>query len=67
MRCEIPEYGNYQPCRVLIQNILAAELTMTAKKTQAAIYKAKFGVNQHDIVLRRQQSSGLKLKKLFPI
>ena len=67
MRCEIPEYGNYQPCRVFIQNILAAELTMAAKKTQAAIFKAKFGVNQHNIVLRRQQSSGLKLKKLFPI
>ena len=25
---------------------------MTAKKIQAAIFKTKFGVNQHDIVLR---------------
>ena len=33
MRCEIQEYGNYQPCRVFIQNILAVQLTMTAKKT----------------------------------
>ena len=62
MRCEIQECGNYQPCRVFIQNILAVQLTMTAKKTQAAICKAQFGVNQHDIVLRRQQSLGLMLK-----
>ena len=66
MRCEIQEYGNYQPCRVFIQNILAVQLTMTAKKTQAAIFKAKFGVNQHDILLCRQQSLGLRLQKLFP-
>ena len=39
---------------------------MTAKKTQTAIFKAKLGVNQHDIVLHRQQSLGLRLKKLFP-
>ena len=45
MKCETPECGDYQPCRVFIQNILAAELTMTAKKTQAAIFKTKFGVN----------------------
>ena len=32
---------------------------MTTKKTQAAIFKAEFGVNQHDTVLRRQQSLGL--------
>ena len=66
MRCEIQECGNYQPCRVFIQNILAVQLTMVAKKTQAAVFEAKFGVNQHDIVLRRQQSLGLRLKKLFP-
>ena len=66
MRCEIQECGSYQPCRVFIQNILAVQLTMTAKKTQTAIFKAKLGVNQHDIVLHRQQSLGLGLKKLFP-
>ena len=32
MRCEIQECGNYQHCRVFIQNILAVGLTMTAKK-----------------------------------
>ena len=51
MRCEIQECGNYQSCGVFIQNILAVQLTLTAKN----IFKAKFG-----IVLRRQQSLGLK-------
>ena len=32
MRYEIQECENYQPCRVFIQNILAVQLTMTAKK-----------------------------------
>ena len=53
--CETQERGNYQPCRLFIQNILAVQLTMTANKTQAAIFKAKFGVNQLDLVLCRQQ------------
>ena len=48
MRCEIQECGNYQPCRVFIQNILAVQL-----KIQTTIFKAKFRVNQHDIVWRR--------------
>ena len=39
---------------------------MNSVKTQAAIFRAKFGVNQHDKVLRKQQSLNLRLKKLFP-
>ena len=46
--------------------MLAVQLAMTAKKIQAAIFKAKFGVNQHDIVLRRQQLIGFGLKNLSP-
>ena len=65
MRCEVQECGNYQPCRVFIQNILAVQLTTVAKETQAAVFEAKFGVNQHDIVLRRQQLLGLRLKNYF--
>ena len=66
MRCETQECGKYQPCRMFIENTLAVEITMSAVKTQAAIFKSKFGVNQHDKVLRKQQSLGLRLKKLFP-
>ena len=39
---------------------------MSSIKTQAAIFRDEFGVNQHDNVLRKQQSLGLRLKKLFP-
>ena len=49
IRCEIQEYGSYQPCRVFIQNILAVQLTMTAKNT-SSYFKTKFGVNQHDSI-----------------
>ena len=52
--------------RNTIENTLAVEITMSAVKTQAAIFKSKFRVNQHDKVLRKQQSSGLRLKQLFP-
>ena len=38
---------------------------MSAVKTQTVIFKRKFGVNQHDKVLRKQQSLGLRLKKLL--
>ena len=65
MRCEIRDCGKYQLGRIFIKNTLAVEITMTSAKTQAAIFKSKFGVNQHDKVLRKQQSLGLRLKKLF--
>ena len=54
MRCEIQECGKYQHYRIFIKNTLAAEITMSAVKRQAAIFREKFGVNQHDKVLRKQ-------------
>ena len=54
MRCEIQECGKYQHYGIFIKNTLAVEITMSAVKTQAAIFREKFGVNQHDKVLRKQ-------------
>ena len=51
MRCEIQECGKYQPCRIFIKNTLAVEITMSSVKTQAAIFRDGFGVNQHDIAI----------------
>ena len=65
MRCEIQECGKFQPCRKFIENTLAAEITMSAVKTQAVIFRDKFGVKRHDKVLRKQQALGLRLKKQF--
>ena len=50
---------------MFIETIAAVEITMSSVKIQAVIFKAKFGVNQHDEVLRKQQSLGLGLKKIF--
>ena len=66
MRCEIQKCGNYQHCRIFIKNTLAVEITMSSVKVQPAIFRGKFGVNKHNKVLRKQQSLGLRLKKLFP-
>ena len=65
MRSEIQECGKYQPCTISIKNTLAVEITMSSVKTQAAFCKSKFGVKQHGKVLRKQQSLGLRLKKLI--
>ena len=65
MRCEIQESGNYQHCRIFIENTLAVEITMSSVKTQVAVFKDGFGVNQHNKVSRKQQSLGLRLKKLL--
>ena len=66
MRCELQKCDKYQPCRMFVENTLAVEITMSSVNRQAAIFKNKFGVNQHDKVLRKKQSLGLRLKKLFP-
>ena len=66
MRCKIQECGKYQPFRIFIENAPAMDKTMTSVKTQAANFKSKFRVKQHEKVLHKQQSSGLRLKKLFP-
>ena len=51
---------------MFIENTLALEIAMSAVKTQSAIFKSKFGAKQHDKALPKQQSLGLRLKKLFP-
>ena len=53
MRWEIQECGKYQPCIMFIENTAAVEITINSVKTQAAIFRAKFVVNQHDKVLRK--------------
>ena len=50
---------------MFIENTLAVEITMSAVKTQAVIFRDKFGVKRHDKVLHKQQALGLRLKKQF--
>ena len=65
MRSKIQQCGKYQPCRMFIKNTLAVEIIMSAVKMQGAIFREKFGVNRHDKVLHKQESLGLRTKKLF--
>ena len=51
---------------MFIENTVVVEITMSAVKTVEVISRDKFGVKQHDKVLWKQQSLGLRLKKLFP-
>ena len=51
---------------MFIENASAVDIKMSSVEKQAAIFKSKFGVKQHDKVLRKQQSLGLRLIKLFP-
>ena len=51
---------------MFIENASAVDITMSSVKTQAAIFKSRFGVKEHDKVLRRRQSLGLRQSKLFP-
>ena len=50
---------------MFIKDTAAAEITMSAVKTQPVIFKSKLGIKQYDKVLRKQQSLGLRLKTLF--
>ena len=52
---------------MFIENASAVDITMSSVKTQAAIFKGRFGVKEHDKVLRRRQSLGLRQSKLFSI
>ena len=52
MRCEMQECGKYQPCRIFIKSTLAIKIKISSVKTQAAVFRDKFGVNQHNKVLR---------------
>ena len=40
---------------MFIENTLAVKIIMSAVKTKADIYKERFGIKQHDKVLRKQQ------------
>ena len=54
---------------MFIENTLALEITMSAvistAKLHEVIFRDKFGVVQHNKVLRKMQSLVLRLKKLF--
>ena len=52
---------------MFIENAWAVDITMSSVKTQAAIFKSRFGVKEHDKVLRRRTTIiGFKTKQVIP-
>ena len=52
---------------MFIENASAVDITMSSVKTQAAIFKSRFGVKEHDKVLRRRTTIiGFKTKQVIP-
>ena len=41
MRCDIQDRGNYQPCRMFIENSVAKDITMNSVKAKVAISRSK--------------------------
>ena len=65
-RYEIQECEDFEPCRKSIAEELAIHLILDIKTVKAGGLKIKLGFNQLDLIMTKQQSIGLRLKKLFP-
>ena len=64
-RCKIQDYEDYQPCRKFNAEELAIHLMLDTKTVKAGELKIKFGFNYLDPIMTRQQSIGLRSRKLF--
>ena len=66
-RDEIQDCEDFQPCRKLIAEELAVHLIIDTKTVKTAELKTKLGFNQVDPIISKQESTGLRLKKLFQV
>ena len=64
-RCKIQDYEDYQPCRKFNAEELAIHLMLDTKTVKAGEIKIKLGFNYLDPIMTRQQSIGLRSRKLF--
>ena len=65
-RCKIQNCEDYQPCRKFIAEELAIHLILDTKTVKVGELKIKLGFNQLDPIMTKQQSIGVRLRKLFP-
>ena len=63
-RCEIQDCEDYQPCRKFIPEKLAIHLIFDIKTVEADELKIKLGFKQLDSIMTKQQSIGLRIKKI---
>ena len=65
-RHKIQDWEDYQPCRMFVKEELAVTIMIDTRTTKAFEVRAKFKINQHDPILTKEQSIGLKIIKAFP-
>ena len=65
-RHKIQDCEDYQPCRMFLKKELAATIMKDTRTTKAVEFRAKFKINQHDLILTKEQSIGSKIVKAFP-
>ena len=64
-RYELQDCEDFQPCRKFIAEELAIHLIIDIKTVKAAELKIKLGFNQVDLIISKQESISLRLKKAF--
>ena len=64
-RYEIQDWEDFQSCRKFIAKELAVHLIIDIKTVKATELRAKLGFNQIDPIMSKQESMGLKIKKIF--
>ena len=64
-RYEIQDCEDFQPCRKFIAEELSIHLILDTKIVNTGRLKIKLGFNQLDLIMTKQQSISLRLKKLF--
>ena len=65
-RCKIQDCEDYQSCRKFIAEKLAIHLILDIKTAKAGERKIKLGFKQIDLIMTKQQSICLRIKKTFP-
>ena len=66
-RYETQDCEDFQSCRKFIAEELAVHFIIDTKTVKAAELKTKLGFNQIDPIMSKQESIGLRLKKLFQV
>ena len=64
MICEKQKCGKYQPCRFLLKILWQYKITISSVKTQAAIFRDKFGLSKRLLGLEFKSNHSIKSKCL---
>ena len=56
---------NYQPCKAFLDEELVIQIMMDTKTTAVVKFRDKLGINQHDLILTKEQPMDSKIRKVF--